>query len=442
VTRALVLAALLLGATTSQAELVPLGPCGPITRRHDHVEVIGRTLRGLRRTPLGRFGVVAFREGGATPILFEVDERRGRKVVVRGPELEKPDHRPGEFDYDDGIVFMPCDAGEQPAASVRDAYMQQAQATAWREVQIEDTLTGQRGYVYVTVADRPPTTEARYVEYDPRDVVRTARYEITMENALPARFLLLGMGQKNLLDGLRLRAEATWLGNIAQSTLTENDARHELQAWHAGPVRVVRRSQHDVHVALGLHLSAGVAYTYFYPLHIRGPGKMRLPISPGTLFRSVNAFAGVDMQGFEGWRYRGAGAPSELRIDGQPSPEETSFDAIGPWFLLQGEHEALLTALRLSTDLAQALPMHLVYVDDAVRARPPERQVGSVPLVGYRIDAVETLPAGYYEFEFGVFVLPNYQPGDERRVLEGFATPLHVSVTGPVAPADAPAARP
>jgi hypothetical protein len=37
---------------------------------------------------------------------------------------------------------------------------------------------------------------------------------------------------------------------------------------------------------------------------------------------------------------------------------------------------------------------------DARRSDPPEVSVGSVPLVGYRADAIEKLPAGLYEFEF------------------------------------------
>jgi hypothetical protein len=442
VKRALLAATIILAPTTAPADLTPLSACGPITRRHDHVEVLGTALRGLGKTPVARFGVVAFRNGQAVSIPFEIDERRGRKVVVTGPEVEQPDHRPGEFDYDDGIVFMPCDAGEQPTPTARDAFFAASQVTAWREVQIEDTLTGKRGYAYVVVGERPPATTRRYVEYDSSDVVRTARYRIAMRDALPAQLFLSGMGERNLLDGLRLRANVTWLANLLHTTLTENDARHALLAWHDGRVRTVRRSQHDLHVALGIHLSAGVAHTYFYALHIRGPGKMQLPISPGALFGTVSAFAGVDLQGLKGWQYRGAGSEATLPIDGRMSPEEASFNASGPWFLLVGEHEALLTALRLSTNLSQALPMRLVYVDDAVRVNAPEGHPGSVPLVGYRADAIEQLAAGYYEFEFGVFVLPDYRPGDERRVLDGFATPLHVAVTAQNASGAAPAARP
>ena len=440
--RGVLFAVAVLSAATAHAQLVTPGPCGPVDRRHDHVEVIGTTLRGLGKTPMARFGAVAFRDGDFTAIPFEIDERRGRKVMVTGPEIEETDHRPGQFDYDDAVIFMPCDAGERPAASVRDAYLERIHATTWREIDVDDTLTGRHAYAYVVIADTPPTTTRRYIEYDERDVVRTASYRIAMDQALPARFFLPGMGDRNLLDGVRLRAHVTWLANLINTTITERDARHQLLAWHDGPIRAVRRSKHDVHVALGIHLGAGTATSYFYALSLGGPGKMRLPVSPGTLFGKVTATAGVDLQGLEGWRYRSPGGAGELQIDGHASPEETKFDALGPWFLMIGQHEALLTALKLSPNLTRALPLHLLYADDATRSDPPEASVGSVPLVGYRADAIEKLPAGYYQFEFRVFVLPNYQPGDEKRVLDGFATPLHVSVTGPAGTATAPAARP
>jgi len=434
--------AMLLGVLPARAELVVLDACGPVDRRHDHVEVIGTTLRGLGKTPVARFGMVAFRNGQGAPIPFEIDERRGRKVMVTGPDVEETDHRPGQFDYDDAVIFMPCDAGEQPTDAVRDAYFASFHPTTWRAVQIEDTLTGRKAYAYVVVAETPPATTRHYIEYDERDLVRTSSYRIVMDQALPARFFLPGMGDRNLLDGVRLRAHVTWLANLINTTITERDARHQLLAWHDGPIRAVRRSKHDVHVALGIHLSAGTATSYFYALHLGGPGKMHLPVSPGSVFDKVTASAGVDLQGLEGWRYRWPGGNGELQIDGHTSPEETKFDALGPWFLMIGQHEALLTALKLSPNLNRALPLHLLYADDARRSDPPEVSVGSVPLVGYRADAIEKLPAGLYEFEFRVFVLPNYRPGDEKRVLDGFATPLHIAVTAPAAPAVAPTAHP
>ena len=121
--RLAVAGALVAAAALARAEVVPLGACGPIERRHDHVEVIGSALKQLNKIPVDRFGVVAFRDGVPRPIVFQIDERRGRKVVVVGPDVSKPDHRPGEFDYDDGIVLMPCDAGERPSDAARDAFM-------------------------------------------------------------------------------------------------------------------------------------------------------------------------------------------------------------------------------------------------------------------------------------------------------------------------------
>src|SRR5207247_321940 len=164
---------------------VPLGPCGPITRTHDALEVLGAQLHHLGGTPLARLGLLAFRAGRPVPIPFQVDERRGRKLALPGGPEPTADDKPGVLDADDLLVFAAC-----PSPG------------------------------------------------------------------------------PNLIDGLRLRAEATLRAALAHWALDEQHGHHELIAWKAGPVRVVRRSRHQVVLGLGIHLTAGLAHTYFYPEHV------------------------------------------------------------------------------------------------------------------------------------------------------------------------------
>ena len=62
-----VLACLLVAASTrpGHGELVPLGPCGPIDRPHEAIELTAIRLRRLGGTPLARLGMVAYRRGVA-----------------------------------------------------------------------------------------------------------------------------------------------------------------------------------------------------------------------------------------------------------------------------------------------------------------------------------------------------------------------------------------
>src|SRR5262249_54441748 len=157
-----------------------------------------------------------------------------------------------------------------------------------REIRVEDPVDHRTGFVYLVAADHPPVAPEAYVAYEPAgDLVRSARYRIGMVDALPSYFALATDGAvgPNLIDGLRLRAEATLRADLAHWKLNEQQGHHELIAWKVGPVRTVRRSRHQVVVGLGIHLTAGVANTYFYARHVYGPGSLKLPFSPGVLFR-------------------------------------------------------------------------------------------------------------------------------------------------------------
>ena len=420
----------------------PLGPCGPVGRRHEHVELKAIELKKMVRTPIARIGVLAVRDGVLVPIPFQIDERQGRQIAMRDGEQPSADERPGVFDVDDILVFLPCDAGARATPGAIAARV--AGLETWREVRVDDPLDGARGFAYVVVAEQPPATDRHYVTYEPRaDLVGTAAYRLGMVQALPNYFALampppLG---PNLLDGLRLRAEATLRGGFGKFRLNELDVRNSLMAWKAGPVRVLRRSRHDVDLlGVGIHVSAGIANTAFYPLHVFGPGSLRLPISPGVLFREIWAMGGVDLRDLRGWRFVAPGTPpGGFPIDGTMDSDERTFGADGTWFVLVHEDEAILVTITLSANLAAKIPFGIVYEDDATRTAPPERVPGSIPLVGFRGRRIEKLPADRYSFDLRVFLLPDYHAGDAERVLAERSAPLVVTVSAPALPAGAAA---
>ena len=434
---------LALAAAAPAAEPIPLGPCGPIDRPYDSVELTGSQLHRLGNVPIARLGLLAFHGSHAAPIPFQVDERTGGKLALPdGPEPTRDDPS-GVLDSDDLLVFMACDAGERGSAAALDETLgATGSLTAWRELRIEDPVRHASGFVYLVVAEHPPTTDRRYVAYEPRgDLVRAARYRVGLVHALPTYFALAPQGSPgpNLIDGLRLRAEATLRADLMHWTLNEQQGHHELIAWKVGPVRVIRRSRHQVDLGLGIRLTAGLAHTYFYAQRVFGPGSLKLPFSPGLLFNDIRAFGGADGRDLRGWRYYSVGTPPQgFRIDGHTDAAESAFDANGDWFVLAGRDAGLLFVTRLSENLANAIPLRLVYRDDAKRPYPPETSPGTVPLVGYEGRGVERLPRGRYTFQLHVFVLGPYGPGDERRLMGDLDTPLTAAVTAEGPPRSAP----
>jgi hypothetical protein len=422
-------------ATPEARPPAALGPCGPIDRRYDAIEMPAAQLRGLGGTPLTRLGLVAFHDGRATPIPFQVDERRGRKIALPGGPEPTADDKPGVLDAEDLVVFMACDAGEKGNTAKLEAALRGAGAgAAWREIRLDDPLDQRQGWVYLAAADHPPASERRYVAYEAAgDFVSTARYRIGLVAALPNYFALAANGGvgPNLIDGLRLRATATLRADLARWTLNEQQGHHELIAWKAGPVRTIRRSRHQVVLGLGIRLTAGVANTYFYPRHVYGPGSLKLPFSPGLLFRDITAFGGVDGRDLRGWRYYAPGAPERgFAIDGHMDDAERAFTSSGDWFVLAHHGDAILFVTRMSENLRRSITLALLYRDDASRPSPPEGVPGTVPLVGYEGRGIDTLAGGRYTFALRIFVLDQYKRGDERRVLAELDAPVSAEVTG------------
>ena len=436
---------LALAALAHAAPPVPLGPCGPIGRTFDPVELPAARLDRLGGPSIARLGLLAFRGGSGAPIPFQIDERIGSKLALpEGPEPLQDD-KPGIFDPDDNLVFMACDAGDQVSPeTLARALTAAGTVSAWREIRIEDPYDHRAAFVYLVVAEHPPISDRRYVEYDAaHDIVSTARYRVGLVGALPVYFALALAGPlgPNLLDGLRLRAQGTLRAGLATKTLDEQQGRHELIAWKAGPVRVVRRSRHHIYIGLGIYLTAGLAHTYFYAEHIFGPGSLKLPFSPQLFFRDINAWGGADFRDLRGWRYHAPGVPPKgFRIDGHMDAAERAFDAKGGWFLLEHGDMAFLVATSLSESLAKVLTLRPVYLDDETAAAPPERVVGSVPLVGFRARDVQRLPAGRYRFQLRIVSLRGYRPGDEAAVLGRIEHELTADVTARSGPAAAPAA--
>ncbi len=437
VIRALALGLALVGP--AHAALVPLGECGPVRRPWDVGDFPAARFERLGGTPLDRLGLVAFRGGRPEPIPFQVDERKGRHVTL--PEGPEPtfDDKPGLLDAQDAFVFMACDAGERgtPAAL--------GPVAAWREITLRDPVDGTAAWAYLVVTDDPPRTDRRYVEYDAaHDLVRAARYRLGFVDALPVYLALALDGPlgPDLLDGVRLRARATLLAGLADWRLHEGQGSHERIAWRAGPIRVVRRSRHHVSLGLGIEITAGVAHTYFHALHVVAPGSMKLPISPGILFRDITAFGGADFQDLEGWRYHAEGTPPDgFPVDGRMNDAERGFAGGGDWFALRRGRGALVVVTTLSENLRTGIPMTLAYEDDAGRRDPPEDHPGATPLVGLRGRHVERLGRGRYTFGVRVAGLTDWTPGAERRVVAHAAAPLTADVTARFGPAGRPAAR-
>src|SRR5207237_1627889 len=111
-------------------------------------------------------------------------------------------------------------------------------------------------------------------------------------------------------------------------------------------------------IGLGIPPTAAIAHTYFFPQHGYGPGSLKLPFSPGILFRDISAYGGVDGRDLRGWRYFAPGTPPDgFAVDGHMDERERAFASSGEWFVLAHGSEALLFVTRMSEDLRRAITL-------------------------------------------------------------------------------------
>ena len=179
--------------------------------------------------------------------------------MAGGPEPLRDDH-PGVLDPDDLLVFMACDAGERapggapPAArGTRDPDRRPARPHH------RLGLPRRRRPIRRSPARATSSTTRRTTAWSRGALSRRA-----WSSALPADFAvgLSGPMGPNLLDGLRLRAEATLHAGLAHWTISERDGKHELIAWTRGPgarraplaPQGRHRARHPAHRRPGAHL--------------------------------------------------------------------------------------------------------------------------------------------------------------------------------------------
>jgi hypothetical protein len=150
-----------------------------------------------------------------------------------------------------------------------------------------------------------------------------------------------------------------------------------------------------------------------------------------VFFRNITAMGGADGRDLRGWRYHAPGTPpAGFAIDGHMDAPEQQFKSDGRWFVLADRGQAILFVAHTSENLAREVPLRLVYRDDAETPAPPEREPGTVPLVGYEGRGVEKLPGGRYTFSIGIYVLPGFRAGDEVRLLARIDAPVVATTTG------------
>jgi hypothetical protein len=365
--------------------------------------------------------LVACRDACA-PIPWQLDERDGdgEFALTEGPE-PNPDLPRGVLDANDEVLWMAADAGRR----IRPA---EAPAGASCALEIELRSGGVSGWVYAFAVSPPaPRSPVRYVEYDPaRDTVSTARIAVGFGAATP-RYLALrgadGQTGPNLLDRLKVRASARFLGLIPLAR-DEDDIQWVFGAWHAGPIRVVRREWQWVRLGWGLRTPVFRTETFVSRDAIELPVRLRLNFPPSYFFRAIEVQAALDFRDLRGWTLYTPHGPLGA-VGAMPDDLRAGINALdGEWLALAGSDVTFVIRLRLGETFA-SLRRQIVYREDE-SGYGPEAVPGEHPAVGYRLTEWGAVDRGRHTFAAVATVLPAGYDLDEFARAD--AAPLAIEV--------------
>jgi hypothetical protein len=349
-----------------------------------------------------RVVVLACREA-CRPIPFQLDERdvAGRPALDSGPE-PNPDEPPGEIDGNDEIVWMLDDAGRRMRAG-------ESPADAQCGYRVHVRLADFDGWFYVFSVPPPaPRSPLRYVEYDAaRDVMRGARVSMGFGGPTPLYIAVRGAAGAdgpNLLDRLKVRASAWFLGLVPLGR-DEDDIRTQFVAWHAGPIRIVRRQRQWVRLGWGLRTPIFRTDTYFYRDFGVLPVHLRLNFPPTFFFRGIEVRAVLDFLDLAGWEVIAPGLGESFTVGTAPKRAHEKMNRLrGDWFALRGPAVTFVEILTVGPTLS-SLRRELVY-REGNGGRGPEDVPGEMPGIGYRLTRWGDVDSGAHWFSSTSYAIP------------------------------------
>ncbi|MFQ5665211.1 MAG: hypothetical protein ACE5I7_02145 [Candidatus Binatia bacterium] len=395
-------------------------PPGAFDRQWQVITVEGSQLPAAVGVQTARLGLFASHGEKLEPIPFQIDERdaQGRFALPQGAE-PSADDPPGLLDDNDLLVFTAHDLGSrvaQPAAT---------------EIRVHDPLTQRDGWVYVEVFSGPaPRASRDDVDYDPqRDAVAGQRYGVRFGQSVPSYFAFArGKHHEgpNLLNRLRVLAEAKILWGLLRFRRTEDDVSLRVIAYKDGPVRAIRRTRISVHIGFGFQSPSIVADDAFSADAVDGPVVVRLPFSLRYLFADLDVRLVLDFRDLR--RYRliyGESATRAVRCDQSHAAPLADTEG-ADWFAISGPAGTLLHHLRVGPSL-RTVRRQLWY---AVAARKPSDGAPHLcPGIGYRLTGWGDVVRGTHRLGMVMRALPPGSSSQVHEYVEQAAHPLEVAVT-------------
>ncbi len=405
-----------------------------IGRIMDQVVIQGSRLEATDGTEIGSLRLMAFKDGAAQCVPFQIDEKTKAGDYVMERPNGKKDKDDGKLDANDELVFMAHDAGDKgdPASSLENV-------SAVSEVCLKDPRNGASGWAYLVAfsADPPPLSSVSYMKYEEKknyDELTTPYYVLHFpkNNVFISDIIITpeaGGNGKDIMDRIKMRSGLSALGGVVEIERNEDDFVHEILGVSRGPVRIIRQTSTRIVLLLSLKSPSVIVNGSFYPCSFEFPSMLSLPFRMDMVASDAFIRQGWDLTlNAKGLKFYTSINPDKpVIMDGKMSPEEEelakSRDTL-QWALGTGETGTFL--FKGVWDESSPISALLYYEDDLERLEPPE-EVPGVMGFAYRLEDLLKMGGEEYPFNIVNYVVPNFN-GDIDDALAVFDHPLEVKV--------------
>jgi len=361
------------------------------------------------------------------PIPYQIDkvDDEGIYELVSSKRRNERDDSEG-FDGNDELVLMASDLGKQLTPG-----MSLPPHSSLVEVELLDPHSGDRGWFYIltmeSAANSKMKSSMEYVHYNQaRDLIETDSYVIGFSTELP--FLAdtlqwsLGGGRgfsDDVIDTMKIRHEGK-LFHVLPFERTHGDYSSKMVAVKDGPVRVIRRTENNVHIMFGI----GSPSVYIDQILYRNVFVMDIivdmPFRIGAIFSDLTAVPTID--GLTGPEAPVTLVHSEsnvqgLPISGQMTDLKRVFNESGDKILVISSELGLIVGDIAAKD-DSTIESRVYLVDDETLLNPPEDIPGQHGNAGFMMTGWEKLDSQVSHILFRSYLVQHASVADGIKLLK------------------------
>jgi hypothetical protein len=373
-------------------------------------------------------------------IPFQIDERdsRGLLVLTQGSNPTVDDESKDIFDINDEIVLMSNDLGDKAAETqLLEGHL------IFEEIELEDHLTGDKGWVYCYLFKHPEATSSKdYIDFQTEEDVlniNTHYYSISFHSGkIYYTKLALKNNENNeevdILDRTKFRSSVRlkwWLFYfLALKSFSKNEDNVEMniKAYKDGPVRLILRGKPKVKLIMSWELPSEELDSIYYNNQIKVTSLISSPINIGSYCMSASFMAGFDFNSnAKGMRFYNNNNLIPTIIDGMMDNQEQHLD-LGHqnWMVLTGTQGTIINRVVLGPTL-NMLRNRLYYLDNATAEDSPEGEIGQYPQIGY-LYSILPIKAGKHQIFTYLYFPSHFEVGQEKMYFDILDQPLKISV--------------